>query len=67
MSYTYGQQCTDDIPSVDTHRKSGDRLRCEDEGGVTVKGELCCSSRLFGWGSAALLAQLHPFLVTENI
>ena len=48
------------------HKKSEDMLRCENEAGVTsekegfaVTGSLC--------EGAALLEQLYPFLVTEDI
>lgn len=56
----------DHAPSVNTHKKSEDMLRCENEAGVTseeedfaVTGSLC--------EGAALLEQLYPFLVTEDI
>lgn len=64
-SYSYGQGFPDDSPSVDTHEKSKDMLRCENEAGVT--GEKSFAVTGFLLENAALLEQLCPFLVTEDI
>lgn len=65
-SHSYGQRFPDDSPSVDTPEKSEDMLRCENEAGVTGEKKGFAETG-FLWENAALLEQLCPFLVAEDI
>lgn len=65
-SHSYGQGFPDESPSVDTPEKSEDMLRCENEAGVTGEKKGFAETG-FLWANAALLEQLCPFLVAEDI